>query len=173
MVASALLLATALVGGLSLPWGAGYVRRVVFGAAQAVLLAAAAVLAIVLPPRDTATTIVLDAAALAASVLGGGVVRAVLGLAERMGAATAEQALPFSPWIGLVERFAFSLAVLLGIAPVAAAVVAVKGLGVYAQSRGADDNRVPATRVLGSLTSFGWALACSAVALIARRIVTP
>jgi hypothetical protein len=170
MIAAALLFLAALVGGLSLPWSSGLLRRMLFGVGQAVLLVGAMVLVIVLPPRDQTTSVVLDVAALAAAVLGGGVVRAVLGIAERMGGRTAEAALPFSAWIGAVERFAFALAILLGVAEISAAVVAVKGLGVYAQSRG-DDNRVAATRVLGSLASFGWALACAGVVLVAHRLV--
>jgi hypothetical protein len=170
MVAAALLFVTAVVGGLSLPWSSGFVRRMVFGVAQAVLLAAAALLVVVLPPRDAVSEVVLDIAALLAAVLGGGVVRAVLGIAARMGGRNAEAALPFSAWIGVVERFAFALAILLGVAEISAAVVAVKGLGVYAQSRG-DDNRVAATRVLGSLASFGWALGCAGVVLIAHHLV--
>src|SRR5690606_39595629 len=70
--------------------------------------------------------------------------------------------LPMTSWIGAVERFGFSLALLLGLPTVAAILIGVKALGAYT----ATDNKIPAKRVLGTLVSVSRApLICRVAAL--------
>ena len=67
--------------------------------------------------------------------------------------------LPATTWIGAAERFGFIIALLLGLPEVAAILLGVKALGQYVST----SNRVPATRVLGTLVSISWALLCFAI----------
>ena len=106
---------------------------------------------------------VIAASSLWAAVLGGGaVVRMVLEWAH--GGQPDPERLPGSSWIGVAERFAFTLALIIGAIEIAAVVLAAKALGVYAATKG---NDTAAVRVLGTLVSIGWALFCVAVALLA------
>ncbi|MDO9063394.1 MAG: hypothetical protein Q7U41_02455 [Microbacterium sp.] len=57
--------------------------------------------------------------------------------------------------VGVVERLAFILALLIGLPEVAAVVFVIKTLGQFSMT---STNRVAATRVLGSLLSIAWAL---------------
>jgi hypothetical protein len=105
---------------------------------------------------------VIAAAALVAAVAGGGaVVRMTLDWA--LGGQPDPDRLPMSAWIGIAERFAFTLALVLGATEIAAVVLAAKALGVYATTK---DNGPAAVRVLGTLVSIGWALYCFAVAVV-------
>lgn len=105
---------------------------------------------------------IIAAGALWAAVLGGGaVVRMVLEWAN--GGQPDPDRLPGSAWIGVAERFAFTLALIIGATEIAAVVLAAKALGVYATRK---DNATAAVRVLGTLVSIGWALHCFAVAVL-------
>ena len=105
---------------------------------------------------------IIAASALWAAVLGGGaVVRMVLEWSN--GGQPDPDRLPGSAWIGVAERFAFTLALIIGATEIAAVVLAVKALGVYATRK---DNATAAVRVLGTLVSIGWALSCFAVAVL-------
>jgi hypothetical protein len=105
---------------------------------------------------------IIAASALWAAVLGGGaVVRMVLEWAN--GGQPDPDRLPGSAWIGVAERFAFTLALIIGATEIAAVVLAAKALGVYATRK---DNATAAVRVLGTLVSVGWALYCFAVAVL-------
>lgn len=106
---------------------------------------------------------IIAASSLWAAVLGGGaVVRMVLEWAY--GRQPDPDRLPASAWIGVAERFAFTLALIIGATEIAAVVLAAKALGVYVATKG---NDTAAVRVLGTLVSIGWALFCVAVAAIA------
>ncbi|MGB3911486.1 MAG: hypothetical protein WBL06_13525 [Pseudolysinimonas sp.] len=105
---------------------------------------------------------IIAASALWAAVLGGGaVVRMVLEWAN--GGQPDPDRLPGSAWIGVAERFAFTLALIIGATEIAAVVLAAKALGVYATRK---DNVTAAVRVLGTLVSIGWALYCFVVAVL-------
>jgi hypothetical protein len=105
---------------------------------------------------------IIAASALWAAVLGGGaVVRMVLEWAN--GGQPDPDRLPGSAWIGVAERFAFTLALIIGATEIAAVVLAAKALGVYATRK---DNVTAAVRVLGTLVSIGWALFCFVVAVL-------
>ena len=67
--------------------------------------------------------------------------------------------LPATRLIGVVERFGFVVALMLGLPEVAAILLGIKALGVYSSK----NNRLPATRILGTLISVSWALVCFAV----------
>ena len=101
--------------------------------------------------------------AIASATVGGGpVVQATLQLALRKDPAPAGEALPATVWIGMIERFGFIVALLLGLPEVAAILLGIKALGQYTSS----SNHVPAMRILGTLTSISWALICFAVVAI-------
>jgi hypothetical protein len=105
---------------------------------------------------------VIAAAALFAAVAGGGaVVRMVLEWAH--GDQPDPDRLPGSAWIGVAERFAFTLALIIGATEIAAVVLGAKALGLYATTK---NNATAAVRVLGTLVSIGWALYCFAVAVL-------
>lgn len=72
------------------------------------------------------------------------------------------QDLPASAWIGVVERFGFTFAMMLGYPEVAALLIAVKALGQYAPSNSGGNNGA-AARVIGTLTSLTWAIAMFAI----------
>jgi hypothetical protein len=76
--------------------------------------------------------------------------------------------LPATGWVGLIERFGFSLALVLGLPEVAALIVGVKALGTYTPVATAG-NTTSAARVLGTLTSVAWALCVSAIYLVSVR----
>lgn len=70
-------------------------------------------------------------------------------------------------WIGLLERLGVTAAILAGMPEGAAVVVAVKGLGRYAELR---ENPGASERfVIGTLASLVWA---SLVGFVARQILT-
>lgn len=110
------------------------------------------------------------AAVLAAVLAGGPVATAVLRAADP--AATGVAGGPQDPdvlrggtWIGFLERAAVSTAVLVGSAEGLVVVLAVKGLGRYAELR------APAAAerfIIGTLASALWAAACVGVAILLR-----
>jgi hypothetical protein len=171
-IVGALLIAAAVLGGALAIW-----RResnaIGWAVAQLLLVAAAGVAALVLPAAPTSWSIPLAICGVLAATFGGGiVVKVVLRLAGHPQAVVDD--LPASAWIGLVERFGMTFALVLGRAEIAAVIIAVKALGTYSAgsstgaSSGGDRNRVASVRVLGTLTSVIWALLCYAVILIVR-----
>lgn len=174
-IVGALLIAAAIVGG-----AVALVRReshaIGWAIVQLVLVAAAGTTALLMPPAASAWSIPLAICAVLAATFGGGVVvRAVLRLAGHPQAIVDD--LPASAWIGLVERFAMTFALVLGRAEIAAVIIAVKALGTYSAGAGgaggSDRNRMASVRVLGTLTSVTWALLCYAVFAIARARMVP
>src|SRR3954449_2980878 len=133
-----------------------------------VLLAVPAALGLVLTARGER---VLPAAAVLAAVLGGGpVATAVLGAADpaAVGVAGGPQdpsILRGGAWIGVLERAAVAATLLAGSAEGLAVVLAVKGLGRFAELR------APAAAerfIVGTLASGIWAAACVGVAHLLR-----
>lgn len=170
-IAVLVLLALTAAGGLMLtargerfrpPWGA---------AVLTVLVAAAAVVA--WAAEDPAGGLVEGAtvAAVLAAVLGGGpVATAVLRAADpaAVGVAGGPQdpsILRGGAWIGVLERAAVASALLAGSAEGLAVVLAVKGLGRFAELR------APAAAerfIVGTLASGLWAAGCVGVAVLLR-----
>jgi hypothetical protein len=110
------------------------------------------------------------AAVLAAVAAGGPIATAVLAAADP--AAAGVRGGPQDPeilrggaWIGLLERAAVAATILAGSAEGLVVVLAVKGLGRYAELR------APAAAerfIIGTLASALWAAACVGVALLLR-----
>jgi hypothetical protein len=147
------------------------VRTVVGVALLAVGLGAAALPAWVAGPVSqgvAGTGVVL--AVLAAAGGGGPVATAVLRAADPDGAAHAggpgdPEILRGGAWIGVLERIAVAATLLGGFAEGLAVVLAVKGLGRYAELR------APAAAerfIIGTLASALWAAACVGVAVLLR-----
>jgi hypothetical protein len=163
------LLVAIVVVGLATASGAKPENPVPLGSVQLGLVSVTILLALLTPGLDAiGTTVVAIGVVLAAAAGGGVIVRSVIHLAGHSGELAED--LPASAWIGVIERFGFSLALILGAPEIAAVIVAVKALGSYAAS---DRNRVGATRVLGTLTSIAWALLCFAVFWIVRARMVP
>lgn len=153
------------------------------GAGMLVLLGAAALVALAANGAVHAT--LLAASVLACASVGGPVVVLVMALAglDRATPRAMRASLPAQVWIGIVERLAFTAALLLVLPEVAAVVIAVKALGTYtapapatppAERAGdrrslATRNDVAAARVLGTLVSVAWATASFAVWRFATR----
>ncbi len=174
-IAGALLLAAAIVGGAVAVW-----RResnaIGWAIAQLTLVAAAGILVLMAPRAASGWSVPLAVCAVLAATFGGGiVVKVVLRLAGHPQVIVDD--LPASAWIGMVERFAMTFALLLGRAEIAAVIIAVKALGTYSAVAGgsggssADRNRTASVRVLGTLTSVTWALLCYAVFAVAQARV--
>ena len=145
------------------PWGA---------IALAVLLAVAGALAWAARHPPARLTEVAAVAAVLAAVAGGGpVATAVLRAADP--AAVGVSGGPQDPailrggaWIGVLERAAVAASLLAGSGEGLVVVLAVKGLGRYAELR------APAAAerfILGTLASALWAAACVGVAVLLRR----
>lgn len=165
------LLGLAAVLGLLLALRGERVRRPWGALVLTVLLAAAALLGwLAGDVPDRLEEAVALAAALAAIVGGGPVTTAVLRVADP--AATGVAGGPQDPdilrggaWIGLLERAAVAAALLAGSAEGLVVVLAVKGLGRYAELR------APAAAerfIIGTLASALWAAACIGVAVLVR-----
>jgi hypothetical protein len=148
------------------PWGATLLAALLVG-----LLAAAAALAWAggQAPDRLAQTGAL-AAVLAAVAAGGPVATAVLRAAD-----PAADGVPGGPqdadilrggaWIGILERAAVAASLLAGSAEGLVVLIAVKGLGRYAELR----NSAAAERfIVGTLASGVWAAACVGVAILLR-----
>ena len=146
--------------------------RPVWGAViLAALLAVSAVLAWVADDAPDGLAEAVIVVAVLAAVLGGGpVATAVLRAADpaQVGVAGGPQdptILRGGAWIGVLERAAIAGALLTGSAEALVAVVAVKGLGRFAELR------APAAAerfIVGTLASGLWAAACVGVALLLR-----
>jgi hypothetical protein len=170
-IAVLVLLAVTAAGGLVLTARGERVRPYWAGAILAALLAVAAVVAWA---ADTPADGLLEGATVAAvlaAVLGGGpVATAVLGAADpsAVGVAGGPQdpsILRGGAWIGVLERAAVSVALLGGSAEGLAVVLAVKGLGRFAELR------APAAAerfIVGTLASGIWAAGCVGVAVLLR-----
>jgi hypothetical protein len=170
-VAVLVLLAVVAAGGLVLTARGERVRPTWSGAILAVLLAAAAVLAWTADePADGLLQGVTVAAVLAAVLGGGPVATAVLRAADpaAVGVAGGPQdpaILRGGAWIGALERAAVAAALLAGSAEGLAVVLAVKGLGRFAELR------APAAAerfIVGTLASGLWAAGCVGVAVLLR-----
>lgn len=167
-VIGVLLTALAVLGGVSM---IPAIRRkriaaVAIGAVNLTISALALLLATLTPPLDASMLPWLAAMALLAATLSGSsVVNLMLAAISRFtppppeAERDAQAPLPMTAWIGAVERFGFTLALLIGLPTVAAILIGVKALGSYA----AKDNHLPALRVLGTLASVSWALVIYAV----------
>jgi hypothetical protein len=170
-IAALVLLACIAAAGLFLTVRGERLRSPWSAVALAVLLAGAAAVAWV---SDGASDGVVERAAVAAvlaAVLGGGpVATAVLRAADP--AAAGVEGGPQDPdvlrggtWIGLLERAAVGATLLAGSAEGLVVVLAVKGLGRYAELR------APAAAerfIIGTLASALWAAACVGVAVLLR-----
>ncbi|MGO4299312.1 hypothetical protein [Leifsonia sp. RAF41] len=161
-----LLLASAAVG---LAYAFPAVRRelptALFGSAALVMvLAAVGVSTIDGPLAPGALWWVAVAALFAASLGGAPVVDEVLALIPP-DPDRAPPTLTTFDWSGVVERFGFVLALVLGLPEVAAVLLAVQALGVFA----ARSHSGPALRVLGTLVGVSWALICFAAWWLASR----
>jgi hypothetical protein len=170
-IATLVLLACTAAGGLFLtawgerlrpPWGAGILT---------LLLAVAGMFGWVADGASDGIEEGAAVAAMLAAVLGGGpVATAVLRFADP--AATGVAGGPQDPdilrggtWIGFLERAAVGAAVLAGSAEGLVVVLAVKGLGRYAELK------APAAAerfIIGTLASALWAAACVGVAILLR-----
>jgi hypothetical protein len=170
-VASLVVLACTAAGGLFLtargervrpPWGA---------AVLCVLLAVAGALAWAGgDPSDGVTESAAVAAVLAAVLGGGPAATAVLRAADPAalgipGGPQDPDVLRGGTWIGLLERAAVAATLLAGSAEGLVVVLAVKGLGRYAELK------APAAAerfIIGTLASALWAAACVGVAVLLR-----
>jgi hypothetical protein len=170
-VAVLVLLAVVAAGGLVLTARGERVRPTWSGAILAVLLAAAAVLAWTVDEPAGGLLQGVTVAAVLAAVLGGGpVATAVLRAADpaAVGVAGGPQdpaILRGGAWIGALERAAVAAALLAGSAEGLAVVLAVKGLGRFAELR------APAAAerfIVGTLASGLWATGCVGVAVLLR-----
>jgi hypothetical protein len=170
-IATLVLLACTAAGGLFLtawgerlrpPWGA---------AVLTVLLGVAGILGWAAGGASDGVEEGAAVAAVLAAVLGGGpVATAVLRFADP--AATGVAGGPQDPdilrggtWIGFLERAAVGATLLAGSAEGLVVVLAVKGLGRYAELR------APAAAerfIIGTLASALWAAACVGVAILLR-----
>jgi hypothetical protein len=162
VAAAAGLILTARGEGLRPPWGA-----VVLGG----LLAVAAALAWFAHPAARGVAQAAAFAAVLAAVTGGGpVATAILRAADPAAAGIAggpqdPEILRGGAWIGAMERVAIAGTLLAGWPEGLAVVLAVKGLGRYAELR------APAAAerfILGTLASGLWAVACVGVVLLLR-----
>jgi hypothetical protein len=174
-VAAVVLLGLVALGGGALtaqgerlrpPWGASALAVLLAG-----LLAAAAALAWAAghaPDRLAQTG--AAAAVLAAVAAGGPVATAVLRAADPAavgvpGGPQDSDILRGGAWIGILERSAVAASLLAGSAEGLVVLIAVKGLGRYAELR----NSAAAERfIIGTLASGVWAVACVGVAMLLR-----
>ncbi|SDP34530.1 hypothetical protein SAMN05660199_03679 [Klenkia soli] len=142
-----------------------------------VLVGAAAALAWVGDPATPWLRSAVALAAVAAAALGGGpVVTAVLTAADPERAVASlrgdaagvadPEVLRGGAWIGVLERLALAATLLLGWPEGVPVVLAVKGLGRFAELA-----ETPAAErfIIGTLTSVLWAGACAGVAVLAAR----
>jgi hypothetical protein len=171
-IAVLVLLAVIVVLGLLLTAQGERVRRPWGAVGLAVLLAVAGALAWAGGDAPTRVVEVAAVAAVLAAVAGGGpVATAVLRAADP--AAVGVSGGPQDPailrggaWIGFLERAAVAVTLLAGSADGIVVVLAVKGLGRYAELR------APAAAerfILGTLASALWAAACVGVAVLLRH----
>jgi hypothetical protein len=171
-IASLVLLAVLSAVGLLLTARGERLRPLWGAVVLTALLALSAVLAWVAgDPPDGVAEVAAAAAVLAAVLSGGPVATAVLRAADpaQVGVAGGPQdptILRGGAWIGALERAAIAGALLTGSAEALVAVIAVKGLGRFAELR------APAAAerfIVGTLASGLWAAGCVGVALLLRN----
>ena len=173
--AAVVLLGVVALGGLALtargerlrpPWGASVLAGLLAG-----LLAAAAALAWVAGEAPDRLTQGGAAAALLAAVTAGGpVATAVLRAADPAavgvpGGPQDSDILRGGAWIGVLERAAVAATLLAGSAEGLIVIIAVKGLGRYAELR---ESAAAERFIVGTLASGVWAAACVGVAVLLR-----
>ncbi|HEX2075713.1 MAG TPA: hypothetical protein VHF92_18190 [Geodermatophilus sp.] len=165
------LLLVAALGGLGLAFVRERVRPAWAGGVLVLLLAAAGVLAWLGEEPDRLPWQVVAVAGVLAAVAGGGpVATAVLRAADPTAAAAAggpgdPEVLRGGTWIGVFERAAVAATLLGGWPEGLAVVLAVKGLGRYAELK------APAAAerfIIGTLASALWAAACVGVVVLLR-----
>ena len=170
-VAAVLLLGVVAAAGSGLALRPERVRRSAGAVVLAVLLGAAAALAWRAgEPTEPLGTAGVVAAVLAAASAGGPVTTAVLRAADPAGAGVSggpadPQVLRGGAWIGVLERLAVAATLLGGFGEGLAVVLAVKGLGRYAELK------APAAAerfIIGTLASALWAAAAVGVAVLLR-----
>jgi hypothetical protein len=171
-VAAIVLLAVIAGGGLALAAIGERVRPTWGGGLLTLLLAGAATLAWqahrTAPGAVQAAYVVGTFAAVAA---GGPVASAVLRAADPTNAATAggpgdPEVLRGGAWVGVLERAATAVILLAGWPEGLAILVAVKGLGRYAELKAS----AAAERfIIGTLASMLWAAACVGCILLLKR----
>ncbi|GAB3347057.1 hypothetical protein [Modestobacter lapidis] len=170
-VAAVLVLAVVALAGAGLALRPERVRPSTGAAVLAAGLGVAAALAWRAgQPSDGLVAAGLVAAVLAATSGGGPVATAVLRAADPSGAGASggpadPQVLRGGAWIGLLERIAIAVTLLRGFPEGLAVVLAVKGLGRYAELRAP----TAAERfIIGTLASALWAAGCVGVAALLR-----
>jgi hypothetical protein len=170
-LATLVVLACTGVGGLLLTARGERVRSPWGAAVLLVLLGVAGVLGWLANGASPGIEEAAAVAAVVAAVLGGGpVATAVLRAADPAAAGIAggpqdPDILRGGTWIGFLERAAVGATILAGSAEGLVVVLAVKGLGRYAELR------APAAAerfIIGTLASALWAAACVGVAILLR-----
>ena len=170
-VGAAVVLALIALAGAALAFRPERARGSVGAVALVVALGVAAALAWRGgPPSDTLLAAGVVAAVAAATAGGGPVTTAVLRAADPSGVGVSggpsdPQVLRGGAWIGALERIAVAATLLAGFGEGLAVVLAVKGLGRYAELR------APAAAerfLIGTLASALWAAACVGVAVLLR-----
>jgi hypothetical protein len=170
-VAVLVLVSLTVVGGGALTVFGERVRPAWTAVVLVISLGLAAVLAWADDPVSGAPLQAALPLAVAAAVAGGGpVATAVLRSADPTGASTGGAADPEvlrgGAWIGVLERLAVAGTLLAGWPEGLAVLLAVKGLGRFAELR------APAAAerfILGTLASALWAVACVGVVVLLRR----
>jgi hypothetical protein len=173
MIAAALvLLAVAAVGGLLLAAVGERVRPQWGGVVLTLLVAVAALLAWRAGKASSGVVQLADVLGVLAAVAGGGAVAsAVLRSADPTSAAAAggpgdPEVLRGGAWVGVLERAALAGTLLAGWPEGLAVVIAVKGLGRYAELK------APAAAerfIIGTLASLLWAAGCVGCVVLLRR----
>jgi hypothetical protein len=170
-VAALVVLGCTAVGGLLLTARGERLRSTWGAAVLTLLLSASGVLAWVAGGASDGIEEAAAVAAVLAAVLGGGpVATAVLRAADPAaigvtGGPQDPDVLRGGTWIGFLERAAVGATILAGSAEGLVVVLAVKGLGRYAELR------APAAAerfIIGTLASALWAAACVGVAILLR-----
>jgi len=170
-IAVLILVSLAAAGGLALTVLGERVRPAWTAVVLLVALGIAAVLAWAVGPPSPGVVQATMLLAVVTAVTGGGpVATAVLRSADPTSAATTggpgdPEVLRGGAWIGVLERLSIACALLAGWPEGLAVVLAVKGLGRFAELR------APAAAerfILGTLASGLWAIACVGVVVLLR-----
>ena len=144
------------------PWGAMVLAGLLVGAGALAWAGGS--------PTEGVTEAAAVAGVLAAVAAGGPVATAIVGAADPAevsvrGGPQDPDILRGGAWIGVLERAAVAATLLAGSAEGLVVVIAVKGLGRYAELR----NAAAAERfIVGTLASGVWAAACVGVAILLR-----
>ncbi|MGY1808354.1 hypothetical protein ACI8AF_13370 [Blastococcus sp. SYSU D00669] len=172
LVAVLILVSLTVVGGLALTLLGERVRPAWTATVPVASLGVAAVLAWVADPASGGVVQATVLLAFAAAVVGGGpVATAVLRSADPTDAVAAggpgdPDVLRGGAWIGVLERAAVAGTLLVGWPEGLAVVLAVKGLGRFAELK---VSAAAERFILGTLASALWAVACVGVVELLRR----